>query len=266
MSNFKSQITMTHIGTATALLEIDGISLLTDPVFCDAGSEYPYPGGVLKQTTGPAVKINELPPIDAILLSHEDHEDNLDEMGRRLLDGRRVITTMDGAKNLQPRPGVRGIQPWQTLPLNIGGTTFHITGTPCVHVPGGECTGFILESPNFGTTDGKPNVIYISGDTIYMDELVSIREKYHVSVAIIHLGAAKVPVPGHDGLLQITMGGNDAAKLVRELGADILVPIHFESWLHFTEYHEELRKVFEDEGINDKVCWLIPGQPKKLFK
>ncbi|KAG2225224.1 hypothetical protein INT45_009553 [Circinella minor] len=266
MSTFKSQVFMTHIGTATTLIEVDGITFLTDPVFCDAGSEYHYPNATLTQTDGPAVKIDELPPIDAVLLSHEDHKDNLDDMGRRLLDGRRVITTMDGAKNLRPRPGVRGIQPWETLPLKIGEKSFSITGVPCQHVPGNECTGFVVKSPTFGTSaDGKPNVIYLSGDTVYFEELVSIREKYHVSVAIIHLGAAKVPLPGHEGLVQITMGGSDAAKLVRNLGADVLVPIHFESWLHFTEYRDDLRKVFEEEKVLDKVCWLTPGESKQVI-
>lgn len=52
-----------------------------------------------------------------VLLSHEDHIDNLDFEGRRLLDGRRVITTPDGAKNLAPRPGVATIKSWETLTL-----------------------------------------------------------------------------------------------------------------------------------------------------
>ncbi|KAI9494163.1 beta-lactamase superfamily domain-containing protein [Zychaea mexicana] len=279
MPSFKSQLTMTHIGTATTLIEIDGVTLLTDPVFNDAPADYDLsfllPDDAAKEKfgpfvassiNGPALKLNELPPFDAVLLSHEDHVDNLDDSGRQLLDGRKVITTMDGAKNLQPRPGVQGIRPWEQLSLNIGGKSFTVTGTPCKHLPGGECTGFILESSNFGTTDGKPNVIYISGDTVYLDELVSIRDKYHVSVAIVHLGLATMPAfPGVEGPLEITMGGEDAAKLVRELDADIMVPIHFESWKHFTEHSGELHKIFEKEGMMDKVCWLTPGQPKRVI-
>ena len=264
MSTFKSPLSITYIGTATVLIEIDGVNLLTDPVFADGGAEYDLSVVVLKSSRGPAIKLNELPPIDAVLLSHEDHPDNLDEVGRQLLDGRKVITTIDGAKQLASRPGVRGIKPWETVRLDVGGKSFDVTGTPCQHLPGGECTGFILESSNFGTTDGKPNIIFISGDTVYLEELVSIREKYHVSVAILHLGIATVPLP--EGPLPITMGGKDGAKLARELGADVIIPIHFEPWSHFAEGSEQVRKIIdEEEDIKNKVRWLEPGQPEKLF-
>lgn len=89
-----------------------------------------------------------------------------------------------------------------------------------------------------------------------------MREKYHISVAIFNMGAAEVPI--YDEMHSITMGGKDAAKLVSKVNADILVPIHFESWFQFTEYEEQLRKVFEEEGISDKVCWLTPGGRKKV--
>lgn len=264
-SEFKSNLTMTHIGTACAILEIEGVNLLTDPVFAPAGTEYDLGNYVMKQIQGPALKLEELPPIDAVLLSHEDHLDNLDPLGRQLLDGRKVVTTMDGAKNLQPRPGVRGIRPWETLTLEAGGKQFRLTGTPCQHLPGGEVTGFIIESPTFGTSaDGKPNVIFWTGDTVYIEELLQIRDKYHVSVLIMNLGKAEATLPDI-GLVHLTMGGKDGAKLARELAADVVVPVHFDEWKHFTEFGEELRKVFEQEGIADRVCWLTPGVPKRVI-
>ncbi|KAI8143362.1 beta-lactamase superfamily domain-containing protein [Fennellomyces sp. T-0311] len=256
-------LTMTHIGTATAILDIDGVKLLTDPVFDDVGAEYDLGIVLLKSTTGPAIGIKDLPPIDAVLLSHEDHPDNLDDTGRQLLDGRVVITTVDGAKKLQPRPGVTAIRPWETLSLNLGGKPFKVTGTPCDHLPGGEVTGFILESDTFGETDGKPNVIYFSGDTLYMPELVQMKDKYHVSVAILNLGIAQAPLP--NGPLDITMGGKDAVKLAREIKADVVVPMHFDNWKHFSESSEQSRKIFEEEGFANKVCWLTPGVAKKII-
>ena len=128
------------------------------------------------------------------------------------------------------------LSPGKQVKLNAGGKSFNITNTPCQHLPGGECTSLILESPDFGTTDGKPNIIFISGDTRYLEELVSIREKYHVSVAILHFGVATVPLPKEP--LPITMGEKVDAKLARELGADMIVPIHYESWVHFAEGSE----------------------------
>lgn len=62
--------------------------------------------------------------------------------------------------------------------MEVGSRRLEITGTPCEHLPGGEVTGFILTNPSFGKTDGKPNAIYFSGDTIYLPELAKMKEKY----------------------------------------------------------------------------------------
>uniref|UniRef100_A0A060SY11 ARAD1A16896p n=1 Tax=Blastobotrys adeninivorans TaxID=409370 RepID=A0A060SY11_BLAAD len=283
------EITITHSTTATAVVDIDGVSFLTDPIFTVPGTEFdsteifekipnfkeltgldsppPPPHAFMKEGEQhhPAIKLDTLPPIDAILLSHEDHFDNLDEFGRRLLDGRRVFTTMDGAQALSPRPGVVGLKPWQTIESVVGGKKFKITGTPCQHVPGGEVTGFILESDSFGVDEksGLPNAIYFSGDTVYLDELAEIGNKWHIMVAIFNLGEGSVETP--KGKIQITMNGKDAVKLFREIKADVLVPLHFESWSHFAEDKDNMIKAFEEDGIMDKVCMLSPGEPKKVY-
>ncbi|KAH3118964.1 hypothetical protein KXX00_006800 [Aspergillus fumigatus] len=279
MAPFQGSVSVTYITTATAIINIDGVRFLTDPVFCPAGSEYVYDGwakanwkewgfqnrpptSVLRSFDGPALQLHDIPPIDAILLSHEDHVDNLDPFGRQLLDGRRVYTTPDGAHNLQPRPGVVGLKPWQTVSAQIGGKDFRITGTPCKHFPGGEVTGFIVECESFGVDEtGLPNVVYFSGDTVWIDELVEIKNKWHVSVAVLNLGNALFEYPR--GMLQITFDGKQAAHFMRATGADIMVPIHFESWEHFTEHREDLQKVFDKEGIAENVCWLVPGVEKR---
>jgi len=279
----KTGLTVTHITTATAILNIDGINFLTDPYFgATEGTEYdttqtwekvdlksygfesiPPPPHLINRQ-GAALQLHDLPPIDAVLLSHEDHLDNLDPEGRKLLDGRKVFTTMDGAFNLRPRPGVVGLRPWETVVSNIGGKVFRITGTPCKHFPGGEVTGFVLEADSFGThASGKPNAIYFSGDTVYIDELKEIGNKWHITAALLNLGNATFHFP--TGPLQITMDGKQAIQLMREIGADVMIPIHFESWAHFTEDREDLVKVFTQEGFIHKVCWTTPGVPKTVY-
>ncbi|KAJ4308073.1 hypothetical protein N0V84_012318 [Fusarium piperis] len=258
-----ADVNITHIGTATAILQINGLNLLTDPFFSPAGTQWDRGAIVLENSDTPAMALRDLPAIDAILLSHEDHPDNLDELGRQLLDGRRVITTMDGKRNLSPRPDVRGISPWETLPLNVGGEQFSITGVPCQHVPGSQCTGFIINSPTFGETNGLPNAIYFSGDTVYFEELAEMRNKFHISIAMFNIGAAIIGMP--DGTKkQITMCGKQASRLFREIEADVLVPMHYESWGHFTENGDKLSEVFEKEGISEFVSWLEPGVQKKI--
>ncbi|KAI1070264.1 hypothetical protein LB507_010361 [Fusarium sp. FIESC RH6] len=269
-STFKNKVSITHIGTATAILDIDGVAFLTDPFFSPAGTEWPtqYGQAPLKVHDDPAVKMNELPHIDAVLLSHENHPDNLDELGRQLLDGRHVATTKDGARNLAPRPSVHGFADWEEKELRIAGKLFHITATPCKHWPGQECVGFIVHTEDFGVaSDGRPNAIYFTGDTVYIEELGKISEKYHIAVALMNLGKASFPGinsegnPGHpDDVLQITMDGHQAAHLFREIKADVLVPMHYESWDHFTQHQEGLEQEFEDEGVLSSVRWLKPGK------
>ncbi|KAJ5153954.1 uncharacterized protein N7500_009393 [Penicillium coprophilum] len=256
-------LNITHIGTATAILEIDGVNFLTDPFFSPAGTAWDAGRIILKVTEDPALRLDQLPVIDAVLLSHEDHPDNLDELGRQLLDGRHVFTTVDGEKNLRPRPAVYGMKPWEKRETIIAGKKFEIIATPTQHVPGDECTGFIVTGDDFGTgRDGLPNAIYFTGDTVYIEELDSIADRYHIRVAVVNLGNAHVPMTEDPNgpLMQITMGGKDGAKLFRAIKADVLVPMHYESWGHFTQFGDELRQAFEAEGISDKICWLKGGE------
>lgn len=261
-STFQSSLCITHVGTATAILEIDGINLITDPFFSPAGTEWDLGIAILKNKDGPALDLSDLPVIDAVLLSHEDHPDNLDEIGRRLLDGRKVLTTIDGAKKLAPRPGVRGLNPWEEASLIAGGKKFQVTATPCQHLPGGECIGFIITALEFGQTAGLPNAIYFSGDTVYLEDLAKMAKNYHINVALLNVGAAVAPIG--EGL-QVTMDGKQAAQLFRDIKADILIPMHYESWGHFTQNGAELAKAFEEEGIDKDIRWLTPGVSKKIF-
>ncbi|CEI67759.1 hypothetical protein FVEN_g9565 [Fusarium venenatum] len=275
-AEFKSSISITHVTTATAVLEIDGVKFITDPIFDEAPHDYDLshltgqePGAVvLTVTESPKVGIKQLPVIDCVLLSHEDHVDNLDETGRQLLISRRVITTPDGAKNLCGYPGVSAIQPWQTLKFRLDGEEWSITGIPCVHVPGGEVTGFLLHKESFGVSpDGRPNVFYFTGDTILLeDEFKKIRDQYHVVVALVNLGQAMAPNPeSPTGFTQITMGGTDAVRMCEILEADMLVPMHFESWTHFTQDGQALKEVFNAGGISDKVKWLTSGAKVQII-
>ena len=78
------QTRITHIGGPTTLLEIGELRLLTDPTFDPPGRRYTFGwGSASHQTTGPAIPAADLLPIDAVLLSHDHHGDNLDDAGRR---------------------------------------------------------------------------------------------------------------------------------------------------------------------------------------
>ncbi len=86
--------------------------------------------------------------------------------------------------------------------------------------------------------------------------------KTDISVALLNIGKATAPLP--TGPLPITMDGAEAARLFREIGADVLVPMHFESWGHFAEKREALAAALEREGVMDKVLWLEAGEKTQL--
>ena len=96
------EVSLTHIGGPTVLIEVGDWRLLTDPTFDPAGGSYRFGWGTGSlKLTGPAIAAPGLGPIDAVLLSHDHHDDNLDAAGRALLPSAgTVITTVPGAKRL----------------------------------------------------------------------------------------------------------------------------------------------------------------------
>jgi len=95
-------VRLNHIGGPTVLIEVGGWRLLTDPTFDPPGQNYRFGWGTgSRKLTGPAIAAADLGPIDAVLLTHDHHDDNLDPAGRALLPSAgAVITTAPGAKRL----------------------------------------------------------------------------------------------------------------------------------------------------------------------
>ena len=110
-----SCVTITLIGGPTALIEIDGFRLLTDPTFDEPGA-YQLPHVKLEKLVGPALSADAIGEVDAVLLSHDQHSDNLDNSGRDFLkSAKRVLTTEAGAKRLGGH--AEGFAPWQVTEL-----------------------------------------------------------------------------------------------------------------------------------------------------
>src|SRR6201993_3692270 len=157
-------LSITLIGGPTALIEIDGFRLLTDPTFDSPGS-YQLPHVKLEKLTGPAMGSEAIGEIDAVLLSHGQHSDNLDHSGKDFLaKARRVLTTEAGAKRLGGHAG--GFAPWGRPGVEKGGAPPATPAPPARHGPpgieplSGDVIGFVVASDRPGA---RP--IYVSGDT-----------------------------------------------------------------------------------------------------
>jgi L-ascorbate metabolism protein UlaG (beta-lactamase superfamily) len=251
---------ITYIGGPTALLEIGGLRLLTDPTFDPAGSEYPGPGYTLQKTRDPAIGIGDLGRVDAVLLSHDHHADNLDRAGRSLLGTIPVVLTTEAGAARLGAP-VIGLRPWDVheLPMSDG-TTLRITATPARHGPvdgdRGPVIGFVLEHASW-----LNGAVYVSGDTVLYEALNQVAQRFKVSVAVLFMGAARVAAAGPAPLTFTAAESLEFAALFPDA---TIVPLHFEGWRHFTESHRDISAAFADAGLSARLHWLPPGRPEVL--
>jgi L-ascorbate metabolism protein UlaG (beta-lactamase superfamily) len=191
-------VRVTHIGGPTVLLEAAGWRILTDPTFDPPGRTYHFGwGSSSRKVSGPAVAAADLGPIDAVLLTHDHHDDNLDDAGRAVLqEVDRIVTTSSGAQRLGGT--AVGLDPWGTTQLRAPGRpTIAVTATPCRHGPPlsrpvvGDVIGFGLQ------WDGQEHgALWVSGDTVLYDGVRDVARRLDVDVAILHLGGARFTVTG----------------------------------------------------------------------
>jgi L-ascorbate metabolism protein UlaG (beta-lactamase superfamily) len=248
--------TITLIGGPTALVELDGFRFLTDPTFDDPG-EYTLPHTTLKKTAKPALGPDRIGPVDAVLLSHDQHSDNLDALGRAFLQtADQVFTTEAGAARLGGN--AEGLRPWATAEIaNGNGGAFDITATPARHGPigiepfSGDVVGFVVSSK---THAFKP--LYVTGDTVWFDGVAEVQRRFEPGLVLLFGGAAQTR-----GKFNLTMNANDAIEAAACFTGAAIVPIHTDGWAHFTESGDDLEKAFRALGHGERFRRLQPGVP-----
>jgi L-ascorbate metabolism protein UlaG (beta-lactamase superfamily) len=260
-----TEVALTHIGGPTLLIEVAGWRLLTDPTFDPPGRRYGFGWGTSsRKLTGPAVTAAALGPIDAVLLTHDHHDDNLDAAGRALLPSAgTVATTVPGARRLGGE--ARGLAPWHATRLEAPGRpAIDVIATPCRHGPPlsqpivGDVIGFALR------WDGQRHgALWISGDTVLYDGVREVANRLEVGLAVLHLGGVRFPVTGP---LRYTMTACDAIELCGLIRPCSVVPIHYEGWKHFREGRAAIERelAHAPEGLQQRVHWLPLGARQLL--
>jgi L-ascorbate metabolism protein UlaG (beta-lactamase superfamily) len=257
---------ITRIGGPTALIELEGWRILTDPTFDPPGRTYAFaPGARSRKTTGPAIALDDIGPIDAVLLSHHGHADNLDDAGRAGLDRAAVlVTTAAGAKAIA-HADARGLKPGATTVLSgPGRPTLTIAATAGRHgAPGtrplvGPVIGFAL------TLEGRNRPgVWVSGDTVLYGGLRRAVTGLEPEVAVVHIGAVKFPITGP---LAYTMDAAAAVELIGILSPGVVVPVHVEGWSHFSEQQEAAKRVLDaaPASVRDRFRWLPLGEAVEI--
>ncbi len=248
-------VKLTLIGGPTVLIECAGLRILTDPTF-DLPGEYSLGAVTLKKISQPAVSADAIGPIDAVLLSHDQHADNLDTSGRAFLtDVPKVITTVSGAKRLQQN--AQGLNPWEFISLQTrDGHTLTITAAPARHGPflieriTGDVIGFVI------SLDGQTeNTLYITGDTVWFSGTAEVSHRFHVSTVLAFAGAAKTRGPFH-----LTMDVNDVLETANAFSQAAIIPVHCEGWAHFSQNAEDLIQSFKTLQLESRLRPIQPGE------
>jgi L-ascorbate metabolism protein UlaG (beta-lactamase superfamily) len=250
------------VGTATVILRYAGFTILTDPNFLHQGDHVHLGYGLTsKRRTNPAIDIEQLPPIDFVLLSHK-HDDHFDRIAAEKLDKSVPIVTTHHATKALRRLGFQTLYPlstWDTLTIHKGATTVRLTSMPGRHGPGllakalPPVMGSLLEfqSPTRGTRFR----LYITGDTLIYDEIREIPKRFpDIDLALMHLGGTQV-----FGVL-LTMDAKQGVEALRILAPRKAIPIHYNDYTVFKSPLDDFIKAVQEAGLENRVDYLSHGE------
>jgi L-ascorbate metabolism protein UlaG (beta-lactamase superfamily) len=250
------------------LIEAAGWRLLVDPTFDPPGRVYPFGLGTSsRKLAGPALSATDLGPVDAVLLSHDHHGDNLDDAGRALLPSvATVVTTVPGARRLTAGSGravtARGLAPWEITRLEAPGrTTIEITATPARHGPplsrpvAGHVIGFALRWE--GQRDGA---LWVTGDTVLFKGVRQVTERLQIGAMLLHLGCVRFSLTGP---VHYSMTAREAVTLLRLTEPAIAFPVHYEGGRHFKQGRVDVERALAGAPVDlrNRVRWLPMGEP-----
>ncbi|MEU3624780.1 Zn-dependent hydrolase [Amycolatopsis coloradensis] len=246
------QFSVRVFGGPTALIEYGGLRFLTDPTFDEPG-HYEGPDGRpgLTKTAPPSAKPADLGRVDAVLLSHDEHPDNLDHSGRALLaDVPLTLTTPSGAGRLGGT--AKGLETWEAVDLpRPDGAVVTVTAAPALHGPEGaekatgEVVGFVLTARDLPT-------VYVSGDNASLDAVRQVADRFGpVDATVLFAGAPRLK-PVFDGAL-LVLDSALAVEATKILGARTVFPVHIDSWGHFTESRDDVVAAFTAAGLADRL-------------
>jgi L-ascorbate metabolism protein UlaG (beta-lactamase superfamily) len=210
---------------------------------------------VLERVSDPAGGPESVLPVDAVLLSHDHHFDNLDASGRAFLArADRVLTTQASAGHLG-RNAI-GLAPWESYSITApGGAMVTVTATPARHGPAGgdrgPVIGFVLTDPA-----ADENITWISGDTVLYEGVAEVAARYRIRYAVLFMGAARVEAVGPHHL---TLTGAEGVEVARTLTGARIIPLHFEGWRHFSEGREAIDAAFRGAGLEQRLFWAEAG-------
>jgi L-ascorbate metabolism protein UlaG (beta-lactamase superfamily) len=252
--------TVYFVGTATCLIRFAGITVLTDPNFLHRGEKVHLGYGLTAtRRTEPALSIDQLPHVDVVVLSHL-HEDHFDRVAEERLDKRiPIVTTRHASIALQRKGFLETYAPatWEAIEVQKGETRLNIAAMPGRHGPGlvqfamPPVMGSVLDF----STSSKRYRIYVSGDTLPIQELRKIPERYPgIDLGLFHLGGTKVAG------ITVTMNGKMGVQALEMVDPNLAIPIHYDDYDRFKSPLDDFKREVERVGLVDRVRYLERGE------
>jgi len=255
----EDELGVTFIGHSSFLIQIGGQTVLVDPVFAKWLV-------VLRRLRRPGIRIDSLPGIDAVLLTHA-HMDHLNRPSlRRVVEYNRKLTGRSpiaivpwGVEDLIQDLGfsrIISLEWWQSTKL--GGVD--VTLTPAKHWGARLFNDTYRGFGGYVLRSGKQSV-YHSGDTAYFSGFAEIGRRLSPDVALLPIGAYSP-----DNFRGVHTSPEDALQGFLDLGSRVMVPMHFGTFRLSAEPVEEplprLLSAARKAGVEDGVCALIEGETR----
>ena len=217
----QSGLRATWLGHSTVLLEIDGMRVLTDPVWGERVSPLPFAGP--KRFHPVPVRIDQLPPLDAVVISH-DHYDHLDypSIQQLIAMDAPFVTSLGVGAHLEawgaPSGRITELDWWESK--RIGDLT--ITASPSQHFSGRSVADRNRTSWSSLAMRGRRHSVFFSGDTGLTREYVEIKEKLGpFDLIMLEVGA------WHPAWGDIHLGPENALQAHALLGGGAFLPVHW---------------------------------------
>lgn len=254
LSNVPSgALRVTWLGHSTLLLDVDGKRFLTDPLWYERASPFRYVGP--KRFFPNPLPFSQLPHIDAVLLSH-DHYDHLDKHAIIALANQNIpVVTMLGVGKRLLNWGVAPnlvteLDWWQTIELE---KDFVITAAPARHFSGRWIGDRFKTLWGSFAIKGPQHNVYFGADSGYFKGFVDIGKKLGpFDLALLEIGAYNQEWEA------IHMGPEKAVQAMLDLGAKLLLPIHWATFnLAFHNWHEPVERLIA-EAERKGVSLVLP--------
>jgi L-ascorbate metabolism protein UlaG (beta-lactamase superfamily) len=250
------------VGTATVILRYAGFTILTDPNFLHAGDHVHLGYGLTaERLTNPAMEIEQLPPLDFVVLSHY-HGDHFDRIAEeRLRKDVPIITTEHAAGELKSKgfTAAVALDTWDAVTAEKSGARVRVTSMPGRHGPPvvekflPPVMGSMLEFE--GAEGGTPLRLYITGDTLVFDDLNEIPKRYpEIDLGLFHLGGTTIM-----GIL-LTMDAEQGVEAVRIVNPKKVIPIHYNDYEVFKSPLEDFKRAAAEAGLAERMIYLSHGE------